>query len=61
MNTTTRTGVEAIDCDNCGTPYLVDYDRHEVVLADEIEARSTHLDDDGLSFECLDCGDKVQA
>lgn len=56
----TRTGVESIDCPDCGALHLVDYDTHNVELALP-DARSTTLDDDGLSFDCMDCGAKVPA
>lgn len=56
-----KTGVEAIDCTDCGTPHIVDYDRHEVVPADEFDPLSTTLDEDQTSFDCIGCGEKVKA
>lgn len=61
MNTTTRTGIEAIDCTDCGFPHIVDYDRHEVGPADEFDALSTTLSEDQTSFDCIDCGEPVKA
>lgn len=59
--TTTRTGIEAIDCPDCGAPHIVDYDTHAISIAHESDPRSEFLDDDGRSFDCLDCGAKVSA
>jgi hypothetical protein len=56
-----KTGVESIDCTDCGIPHIVDYDTHAVSLAFEHDERSTTLDDDGLTFDCIDCGAKVPA
>jgi hypothetical protein len=66
MNTTTtqtteKTGIEAIDCADCGAPHIVDYDLATVEPANEADSRITYLDDDSQSFDCRDCGSKVQA
>lgn len=61
MNTTMRTGTEAIDCTDCGIPHIVDYDTFAVSLAFDHDERSQTLDDDGKSFDCIDCGTKVPA
>jgi hypothetical protein len=59
--TTDKTGVEAIDCTDCGTPYIVDYDTNAVEPTDETNPFSTYLDDDQAGFNCGDCGAKVPA
>lgn len=56
-----KTGIEAIDCTDCGAPHLVDYDNHSVIPAHDVDPRSAALDDDGQTFDCLDCGARVQA
>ena len=57
----TRTGIEAIDCTDCGAPHIVDYDTHAVTLADDTHPGWASLDEDALSFDCIDCGAKVAA
>jgi len=66
MNTTTnqttdKTGVETIECHDCGSLHYVDYDTNAVEIAGEGDPRASHLDDDQNGFDCLDCGAKVQA
>lgn len=59
-HTPDKSGIEAIDCTDCGAPHIVDYDTHAVSHATD-DDRPTYLDDDGESFDCLDCGAKVPA
>lgn len=59
--TTDKTGIEAIDCTNCYAPHIVDYDTHAVEIQRESQDFNTFLDDDGQSFDCIDCGTKVPA
>jgi DNA-directed RNA polymerase subunit RPC12/RpoP len=57
----TRTGIEAIECTDCGSLHYVDYDTNAVEIAGEGDPRAAFLDDDQNGFDCLDCGSKVQA
>ena len=59
--TTDKTGVETIECGDCGSLHYVDYDRSTVEPADEADPRATFMDDDGQSFICIDCGARVSA
>jgi len=60
-HTTQKTGIEAIDCTDCGAPHIVDYDSHTVEIQRESHDFNTFLDEDQTSFDCIDCGSKVAA
>jgi hypothetical protein len=70
MNTTTRTGTEAIDCTDCGIPHIVDYDTFAVSLAFDHDERSqtrvTHRPESPVLWEghggfCIPSWERVSA